>query len=136
MEFNIRKLVERDYEDTLVHWWKDWGWEAMPRDFLPENGTGGLMVSKGDQDICAGFLYITNSKVGLTEFVVSNKDYKEKDRSDAIQLLLDAIVELAKKNGCKYAHVILKNDSLTSKYLDSGYVMSDKKVTEMIKVWH
>ena len=135
MEFNIRRLVEGDYENTLVDWWKSWGWEVIPKDFLPENGTGGLMVSKGDVDICAGFIYLTNSKVALTEFVVSNKEYKEKDRSDAIQLLIDGIVMLAEERGYKYAHVILKNKSLLNKYKKSGYLVSDDNVTEMLKVW-
>ncbi len=135
MEFNVRKLNIDDYDNHLVKWWKAWGWEPIPRDFLPEDATSGLMVSKGEQNICAGFLYLTNSKVCLTEFVVSNKEYREKDRSEAIELLIDCILELANENGYKYAHVILKNDSLLNKYLESGYIVSDKKVTEMMKIW-
>ncbi|QDP58457.1 MAG: hypothetical protein Unbinned6046contig1000_26 [Prokaryotic dsDNA virus sp.] len=135
MEFNVRKLNIDDYDKHLVKWWKAWGWKPIPRDFLPEDATSGLMVTKGDQNICAGFLYLTNSKVALTEFVISNKQYKEKDRKEAIELLIDCIIELADKNGYKYAHVILKNESLLNKYLDAGYVLSDRKVTEMIKVW-
>jgi len=135
MEFNLRRLTENDYDDTLKHWWKSWGWEAPPKDFLPENATGGLMVTKGDLDICAGFIYLTNSKVALTEFVVSNKDYKEKDRTEAIELLIDGILMLADEKGYKYAHVILKNKSLVGKYKKSGYMVSDENVTEMIKVW-
>tara|TARA_B100000085_G_scaffold277280_1_gene297489 strand:- start:682 stop:1092 length:411 start_codon:yes stop_codon:yes gene_type:complete len=135
MEFNVRKLNIDDYDKHLVEWWKAWGWEPIPRDFLPEDATSGLMVTKGDQNICAGFLYLTNSKVALTEFIVSNKQYKEKDRKEAIELLIDCILELADTNGYKYAHVILKNESLLNKYLNAGYRLSDRKVTEMIKVW-
>tara|TARA_E500000318_G_C3550208_1_gene208578 strand:- start:420 stop:830 length:411 start_codon:yes stop_codon:yes gene_type:complete len=135
MEFNVRKLTIEDYDDHLVKWWKAWGWEPIPRDFLPEDGTSGLMVTKGSENICAGFLYLTNAKVCLTEFVISNNEYREKDRSEAIELLIDCILELANDNGYKYAHVILKNNSLLNKYLDAGYVVSDRKVTEMIKVW-
>ena len=61
MKLKLRRLEESDY-DTLVTWWKDWKWEAPPGDFLPENGTGGFMVSNNDSDICAGFIYLTNSK--------------------------------------------------------------------------
>jgi len=136
MKFNIRRLNQNDYDQSLKKWWKSWGWTAPPKDFLPENGTGGLMVSKGNIDICAGFIYLTNSKVALTEFVVSNKNYKEKDRSEAIQLLIDGILFLAEEKGYKYAHVILKNKSLLSKYKKSGYLLSDDNVTEMLKVWH
>jgi hypothetical protein len=53
MKFNIRLLKEGDYEDTLVGWWKDWKWTAPPKEFLPNDGTGGFMVSKDGVDICA-----------------------------------------------------------------------------------
>jgi hypothetical protein len=132
MEFNVRAIVQEDYENILVKWWKDWGWTPPPEDFLPETG---LIVHKDGVDICAGFIYLTNSKVALTEFVVSNKEYRESDRSDALQFLLDCILLLAADNGCKYAHVILKNKSLLKKYKESGYIVSDDNVTEMIKVW-
>ena len=42
MDFSIRKLEPSDYEEVLVGWWKDWGWQAPAQDFLPENGEGGL----------------------------------------------------------------------------------------------
>lgn len=132
MEFSVRAIESGDYEDTLVKWWKDWGWEAPPKDFLPDTG---VMVSKGDVDVCAGFIYFTNSNVALTEFVVSNRDYKEKDRGEALDLLIDCISELAEENDYKYAHVILKNKSLLGRYKEAGYLESDTNVIEMIKVW-
>ena len=132
MKFNLRAIQNQDYEKVLLKWWKDWGWEAPPKDFLPETG---IIVSKNGVDICAGFIYLTNSKVALTEFVVSNKEYREKDRGKALDFLLDCLLALAEKNGCIYAHVILKNDSLIKRYKKAGYILSDKKVTEMLKVW-
>lgn len=45
---------------------------------LPENGTGGYIVEKGEIPIVAGFLYTTNSKVGWMEWVISNKNIKTK----------------------------------------------------------
>ena len=41
MEFNIRKLNSTDYDNILVEWWKDWGWDAPAKDFLPDDGEGG-----------------------------------------------------------------------------------------------
>ena len=63
MKLNIQKLKENDYEKLLVNWWKDWGWQAPPKDFLPDNGAGGFMVYNKDIPICAGFIYKSNSKV-------------------------------------------------------------------------
>ena len=63
MEFNIRKLNSTDYDEILVKWWNDWGWKAPAREFLPEDGEGGIILFDGDIPVCAGFMYITNSKV-------------------------------------------------------------------------
>ena len=69
-----RNLRENDWE-TLVAWWSVWpDWVAPTKSFLPENGTGGLMVEKDGTPIVAGFIYETNSDGVLFEWVVSNPD--------------------------------------------------------------
>ena len=71
MEFNIRQLEYQDY-NTLVEWWSDWGLDSPDRDFLPEDGIGGLIITDGDIPVCAGFIYNTNSKVAWIDWIVSN----------------------------------------------------------------
>ena len=38
------------------------------------------MIEKNNIPIVAGFLYFTNSSAVLLEWIVSNPDYKEKDK--------------------------------------------------------
>jgi hypothetical protein len=134
MKYNIRRLEDSDY-DTLVTWWKDWKWEAPPKDFLPENGTGGFMVSNDDSDICAGFIYLTNSKIAWIEFVISNKQYKEKDRKEAIQFLINSLSAVAQESKAKYGYAVLKHKGLIEYYENSGFYKSDENITEMITIW-
>ena len=134
MKLNIRRLTEKDWS-ILPTWWEKWPkWKAPERDFLPENGLGGIMVSKGDTDICAGFLYFTNSKAAWCEFIVSNKEYKDDDRSLAIKVLLDSLSEMGRWKGVKYVYTSLKNDSLIEKYKDCGYIQGSTGCTELIKI--
>lgn len=134
MKFKLRRLEDSDY-DNLVKWWKDWKWDAPPKDFLPENGTGGFMVSNDDSDICAGFIYLTNSKIAWIEFIISNKQYKGKDRKDAIQFLINSLSAVAKESNAKYGYAVLKNKSLMKYYENSGFFKSDENITEMLTVW-
>lgn len=134
MKFNIRLLKESDYEETLVNWWKDWRWTPPPQDHLPNDGAGGFMVSKDGVDICAGFVYYTNSKMAWCEFIVSNFKYKDKDRSEAIEFLINAICQTSKEAGYKSVWVCLLNNSLISKYENCGFVKSSSNCTEMIKI--
>ena len=49
----------------------------------------GLLLKNKSQPIVAGFLYTTNSKAALLEWIVSNPKYRENDRQKAIELLIE-----------------------------------------------
>ena len=135
MDLIIRELSETDYDDILVGWWKQWEWEAPKRDFLPNDGKGGIIVYDGDIPICAGFMYLTNSKVAWVDWIISNKEYTKKpQRKDAIKLLVSALTEICKKSGSKYSYALLQNQSLIGVYEDLGYIKGDKQINEMIKL--
>ena len=131
---DIRLLQEADYDDTLVKWWSDWGWVAPPKESLPDNGVGGFMVSKDKQNICAAFLYQTNSKIAWMEFLVSNKEYRGSDRGEAIELLVTAISAQAKEYGFTMLYTSTNHKVLAKRYEKCGYKESSKNCTEMIKI--
>jgi hypothetical protein len=131
---DVRYLIDSDYE-ILVDWWKDWRWDAPPRDMLPQDGLGGLMVSKDGVDICAGFIYFTNSKTAWIEFIVSNFNYKEKDRKQALEFLISSLVDITRDvNKCKYIYTSLKSSSLIKRYENCGFKSGSTSCTEMIMV--
>lgn len=133
MKFNIRKLTENDW-DTLVSWWGDWpGWVNPPKDFLPDNGTGGLMVEKNNIPIVAGFLYFTNSSAVLLEWIISDPNYKEKDRKQAIETLVQSAEIFCKNNNKKYMFSIGRNQSLINIHKKLNWVVDTKESYEITK---
>ena len=112
---DIRKLTESDYE-TLVKWWKAWKWPPIEKDFLPDNGTGGFVVEKEGVMIVAGFVYITNSKAVLLEWVISNPKYREDDRDMAITCLINTIEKIVKGWGYNYIFTIGRTQPLIKKH--------------------
>jgi len=134
MELYIRELNETDYDEILVGWWEQWGWMPPQRDFLPNNGTGGVIVYDNETPICAGFMYITNSKAAWVDWIISNKEYTKKpQRKDAIKLLVSALTNICKETGNKYIYALIKNESLINTYQEIGYVKGSTYTTEMIK---
>lgn len=133
MKLTIRQLNENDYQETLVKWWEDWGWTAPEKDFLPDDGKGGYIVYDEDIPVCAGFIYVTNSRVAWVDWIISNKEYKEK-RREAITMLIDTLTNLSKMSGSKYAYALIKNESLIKTYESLGYVKGDSYTSEMIKL--
>jgi ATP phosphoribosyltransferase len=91
------------------------------------------MISKGDVDICAGFAYFTNSNLAWCEFIVSNKKYKEEDRSEALEMLINNIVEACKNAGYKTIFTSVSNENLINKYQNCGFIKAQEGATEMIK---
>ncbi len=132
--FEIRPLNEEDYDTYLSKWWSDWGWTAPVKDFLPDSGKGGIMVLDDGEPICAGFLYLTNSKVSWVDFIISNKEYRKKPhRRNAIGLLIETLTNLAERNGSKFCYALIKHKSLQETYKTLGYTMGDSYTSEMIK---
>ena len=136
MEFDIRKLNPTDYDNTLVGWWKDWGWDAPAKDFLPDDGEGGLLVLDEDIPVCAGFIYITNSKVAWVDWIISNKNYtNKKKKHSAVGLLVESLTNTCRNNGNKYTYALIKHDGLIKTYENLGYTKGDTYTQEMIKAF-
>lgn len=133
MELNIRRLKETDW-DTLVSWWDEWPeWESPPKEFLPDNGKGGFIVEKKQTPIVAGFLYLTNSKGVLLEWIVSNPKYRGKDKQKAIELLITGAENVSKKLGYKYMFSIGRNKRLIETHKKLNWKVDKKPSYELIK---
>lgn len=130
--FSARKLQDSDYP-KLLGWWKYFRFPSPTKEYLPENGTGGIMVMKDDIDIAAGFIFFTNSKIVWIEFIVSNPEYKEKNRVEAIRFLIDSLGSIAKSKGFKVAFTTVQNENLVNRHIECGYTNGGKK-TELVKL--
>lgn len=132
MELKVRALQESDWE-TLTSWWKWWRWGEMNRDLLPLNGLGGLMIYKDDIPVVAGFLYLTNSKGALLDWIISNPEYKENDRSEAIELLISSCEQIAKEQGCSIVFSFTRNKHLINTHKKLGYIVDPTPSHEITK---
>ena len=131
-KLQVRNLKKDDY-DYIAKWWKWWRWKVIPRKMLPENGLSGLMVEKDGVRIVSGFIYMTNSTAAILEFIVSNPDYKEKDRKQAIELLIDTAEEFCKRLGCDHMFSIRRNKHLIKTHEKLGWNVDKKPSYEIIK---
>lgn len=130
---NIRRLTENDW-GTLVSWWDAWDeWTAPPKEFLPDNGTGGFMVESDDIPVVAGFVYMTNSKAALLEWIISNPDYRNNDRKQAVELLITAVERVLKDHGIKFIFSIGRNKHLIETHKKLGWSVDDSPSHEIVK---
>ena len=128
----IRQLTHIDYP-TLCGWWTQWKWTPPSREFLPENGTGGFLISSEDDiPVAAGFMYLTNSKVAWIEFIVSNPKYKGKDRAELIQKLIKHLAGQCYALGYDYIYTSTKNAALIKKFESAGFTKGTVGSTELV----
>jgi hypothetical protein len=137
MHFNIRPLTHEDYDTTLVGWWNDWGWNSAPsREFLPQDGVGGIMVLDNDEPVCAGFMYNTNSSIAWIDWIVSSKTYRKKpNRKEALKLLVSSLTSIAENTNHKYVYSLSKSRFTQDVFRDNGYTLSNQYNVEMIKIF-
>ena len=108
---NTRTLTESDYE-ILTDWWKAWGWPVIVKDMLPDNGTGGIMIENEGENVVAGFLYWSNSKMVWLDWIISNPKTNRDIRQEAIKKLILTAEHMTKEAGSKYMMSISRSNSL------------------------
>jgi len=130
-----RQLTDSDWE-TLKSWWAAWpDWPVPPaKDFLPQDGKGGIMIEKDKRPIVAGFLYQTNSKGILLEWIISDPDYRDADRDTAVEMLISQAEQISINMGYKYMFTIGRNPDLTKKHEKLGWSVDKKPSYEIAKV--
>jgi len=132
--FEYRWLTESDY-DEICRWWKDNRFPPIPREFLPDNGTCGIMISRQEINVCAGFLYTTNSAFAWIEYVVMNFDVKDREvRKKARNMLVEIIISQAQMLGSKALFSSCKNEHMKKILLENGFAVGTDKTTELIKI--
>ena len=111
-KYNIRPVWVEDAE-TLVKWWESYDHMLVPsQELLPENGQMGLAIEKDGRMMAAAFVYLTNSDMGYIDFLVSDPNYKGRDRFEIITTLIEACSELAVELGCRIIWAMTTYDSV------------------------
>jgi hypothetical protein len=131
-ELVFRPLKEEDYE-IICKWWKWWRWPVIPKEMLPDKGKSGFIVEKNNIPIVSAFLYLTNSTGALLEWIVSNPEYREDDRKEAIELLITNAEVVCKNMGITYMFSIGRSKHLMKTHEKLGWQVDKKPSYEIIK---
>jgi hypothetical protein len=91
------------------------------------------MVYKHNTPIVAGFIYYTNSKGALLEWIVSNPEYREADRKQTLELLIKGAENVCKANGIKYMFSIGRSKPLIETHRKLGWTIDKGSSHEITK---
>ena len=91
------------------------------------------MIEKNNIPIVSGFVYISNSEMAMLEWVVSNPEYREKDRKEAIELLINCVEHNCRKMGFKHLLTLCRNKHLIETHEKLGWHVNKEPSYELIK---
>ena len=114
---NFRSFKEGDYE-ICREWWKWWGERTglnpIQRALLPSNDKC-FIIEKNGVPVAAYFLLVFEFRlVAFTTYLVTNPQYKEKDRRELIKQLVLSVEKEAEKIGVMQLFTICMNNHMTN----------------------
>ena len=133
------KLIFRSFNNedhTIVFEWWNWWWgekKGIEREILPHNDYC-YIIEKNNTPIASGFLYVDkNAPMGYLTFVVSNPEYKEKDRRFIIERLIINIEKEAKSQGIKFMFTVCESIHMQNIHNKLGWTISKAPSYETFK---
>jgi hypothetical protein len=131
--YSVRRITEEDFA-LITKWCKDWKFPDIVSNLraLPERG---YIASCDSIDVFCGFLYLTDSLFAHPEWIISNKEVKDKDkRKQALKLLFAKMEEEAKELGHSIFLMSVKHPLLLKSLKEVGFEQTDKNMTNLIKI--
>ena len=122
-EKKIRKIQISDYE-YINKWWVEQGFKPISLEVLPMQGLGGLIIEK-EKPIAAAYLYLTNSKMGYIDNLISDPEYKSKDRFNIILELIAACKQMAQEVGCLDIWAITNSKGIVQRCKELNYNITE-----------
>jgi len=117
----IKPYSQDEHEQLRKDWNESYGWPFIGHQFLPETG---FVAYVNDKPACMGFLYKTDSKICILEWVLSDKKLDYKIRQEGINLVIEEAKRVAKTD-FKAMLSFIKNERLLEKYESTGYNQTD-----------
>lgn len=113
MDRSARPLDNNDH-DAVRDWYRAWGMVPIPRAALPQTGR----IVPG---VCAGFLYLTNSCVGLIESYISNPEASKELLNEGLDEVTRSLIQLAQDNGVSVLKCESRLESVVSRAKRFGF---------------
>lgn len=131
LEVTDRRFNLKNDYGTISEWWLG-NKSFAPKTFhLPETG---LIIQYSKIDVCAGFLYKTDSKICVFEFVVSDPFAHKDVRDICINILISKVIEWAEDNGFNLIYTSISIGRYIKRLEDQGFIKADTNQTHMFKV--
>ena len=123
---NIVPFKYQDHADKIAHWGKKYQFPFPSEDFIPDLG---CIVN----DAACGFLYLTNSKLCLIEWIFANPEKTAEERKEALDGVIHFLTQLALGLGKKAIFSYSATEAYRKVLDRNGFVKTDSDMTHHVK---
>lgn len=112
--------------EMITKWYKQWD---MPIDDIIMLPPTGLIIP----DVCAVFIYKTNSLICLIENLICNQECDLETRQQGLSIITNDILDMAKDCGFKKIISLVSNPKVIERITKLSYTISEEKFHIMIR---
>ncbi len=110
---NVIDFDSIKHMDMLLTWYSQWG---IPVKSMSRLSDTGLII----ENVCALWLYKTNSSVCIIENLICNRELSMADRDKGLDLIFNQIIQLAKDLGFKESFSLVKNEKVIDRVIEKN----------------
>lgn len=122
----VVRFDKQKHFNMITEWYINRKQNMLPLEYLPETG---FIVP----NICAGFLYKTDSKLALIENYISCPKSDKETRSNALDLVTKSLIDEAKKYDFNVIMALTKLDSVRKRAEKSGFQTVDNDFSILVR---
>lgn len=128
------RLENREsFYDTLVEWWKEWGFPIIAKEMIP-NRIFVVFDKETQTDLYALPVYITDTSLCWIGFPTSNRKASKEMKKGALEYILDVMTHTLKYEGYKMIMTTSNTPKLMDEFLNSGFEETEQGVNYYIKL--
>jgi hypothetical protein len=120
------------WHPVICGWWEKHSFGQIPLSHLPKNGRI-VADFETNEPLAAGFIYMTDSKMGWLEFIVTNPHSNPITRAKAVDALVEELVLLSKDLGIECLFTSTTRDSLSKTLQKHGFRVGDTDTKQLIR---
>lgn len=129
---NVDENAKKEFLYAIVEkWWNSHGSYPPKPEYLPDNINDWLFVVENDTRAAAGFMYQSNSKICIFEFVVCNPALDKETRDKALDKLIKLSIDWKEKNNYGLIYSSIGINKYIKRLEDNGFVKVDTGQTHM-----
>lgn len=123
---SVRRVNNGADYPKLKLWWELRKFPPAIQEFMPPTG---FMVQWNGQDICAGFLFISDARVACMANFVSDPAVEKEVRSQCVDRLIEELVRYSKRRGMGLLTCSTNLKSVMARFEKHGFIKTDVNVS-------